>query len=1066
MSLPKSHAAIQAYLQAIAKRYDSGLATEHTYRGDLQQMLEALAPGLLVTNEPPRIECGAPDYILTKNEVPVGYIEAKDVPVDLNSRAHDAQMNRYRRSLPNLILTNYIKFRRYRDGEVVADVDLATLSNSRVKATGTGVRELALMLEDFCKPAAKTIRSARQLAEIMAAKSRLMAEIIQNALDQEKEGQTSSKPRSELYGQMEAFRKILIHDITEKEFSDIYAQTIAYGMFAARLHDPTLEDFSRAEAARLIPVSNPFLRKLFSYVAGSELDERVTWIVNDLAEAFRLTDIKELVEDLGKFTSSSDPIIHFYETFLAEYDPELRKSRGVWYTPEPVVQFIVKAVDQLLKSEFGLPQGLADTAKTKVMLDTGKVDKRAKKGVRLVEHDVHRVQLLDPAAGTGTFLAEVVRVIATRMSNQRGTWSNYVEEHLVPRINGFEILMASYAMAHLKLGLLLEQTGYVRSHSAKNQRLNVYLTNSLEEFHPDADTLFAQWLSQEANAASAIKRDCPVMVVLGNPPYRGLSENKGEWIMKLIEDYKFVDGVHFGEKKHWLGDDYVKFIRFGQHFVEKTGEGILAYICNHSFLDNTTFRGMRWHLAQNFDEIFIVDLHGNRKRYEVCPDGSKDENIFDIEQGVTIFIAVRKPRKGRRSLGRVRHAELWGTRDLKYETLASLDLNGLSFVDIDLRPPEYFFVPKNRSGQRTYDQGFSLNDLFRENSVGFVSARDAINIHFTKEELKVAMETLVREDEARIREIFQLKSEDPRDWTVPTAKRDAQLNYRPENLIRCAYRLFDDRWTCYSGTSRGLYASPQSRMMRNFLTSQPNFALVTVRKQPDRRPVGYYFVADKPVSNGFIRSDSVSIDNLFPLYLVEEPTLEHPRGQLIPNFVEETVKKVESVTGLTFGNDFAPETLFDYVYAVLYSPSFRAKYEVFLKTQFPKIPYPDDAKMFLNMSAIGEELRKIHLFKDGKIDGNSISYPEPGTNEVGKAEFEKDSDLTGKIWINDQQYFGHVSTTAWLSSIGGYEPAQKWLKDRKGRTLNHDDVSHYRKILESLSRTVDLQQRIDRVRSF
>lgn len=417
---------------------------------------------------------------------------------------------------------------------------------------------------------------------MMAGKARLLSDVIEKALTSDE----THNEDSTLKEQMTAFKNILIHDITPKGFADVYAQTIAYGMFAARLHDPTLDTFSRQEAAELIPRSNPFLRKLFGYIAGPDIDDRIKWIVENLAEIFLACNVQEILKNYGKTTKMEDPIIHFYETFLAEYDPKLRKARGVWYTPAPVVNFIVRAVDDILKTEFDLPQGLADTSKIKVKrkhVTKATADKRSKLKEVLTEEEVHKVQILDPATGTGTFLAEVVKLIFKKFKGQEGIWSSYVENNLLPRLNGFELLMASYAMAHLQLDLLLKETGFK---STKDQRTRVYLTNSLEEYHPDTGTLFANWLSGEANEANHIKRDTPVMCVIGNPPYAVSSTNKNPWIENLIADYK----KNLNEKSYnSLSDDYVKFIKYGQHFVDKNGSGILAYISNNSFIDGIVF---------------------------------------------------------------------------------------------------------------------------------------------------------------------------------------------------------------------------------------------------------------------------------------------------------------------------------------------------------------------------------------------------------------------------------------------------------------------------------------------
>jgi len=619
---------IEQYIDSVNKHYKLGYATEHTFRGDLQQLIESIVPAVRATNEPKRQKCGAPDYILTVKEIPVGFIEAKDIgDKDLDGEkktGNKEQFDRYKASLNNLIFTDYLDFHLYREGQFVTKIAIAELTTPPVGHPSKGGELKPLtenfarfenLLKDFCTHVGQTITSSKKLAEMMAGKARLLSEVIEKALTSD---ETNSED-STLKDQMNAFKQILIHDITPKGFADVYAQTIAYGMFAARLHDTSMDSFSRQEAAELIPKSNPFLRKLFGYIAGLDLDDRIRWIVDDLVNIFLACNVAEILKDYGKSTKMEDPIIHFYETFLSEYDPKLRKARGVWYTPAPVVNFIVRAVDDILKTEFDLPQGLADNSKI------------ASKGGELV----HRVQILDPATGTGTFLAEVIKHIHRKFEGQQGIWSNYVETHLLPRLNGFELLMASYAMAHLKLDLLLNETGFKPT---KDQRFRVYLTNSLEEHHPDTGTLFANWLSAEANEANRIKRDAPVMVVIGNPPYAVSSTNKGEWIQNLIGDYK----KDLNERKINLDDDYIKFIRYGQHYIEKTGEGILAYISNNSFIDGITHRQMRKHLLKTFDKVYIFDLHGNAKKKEACPDGLPDQNVFDIMQGVSINIFVKK----------------------------------------------------------------------------------------------------------------------------------------------------------------------------------------------------------------------------------------------------------------------------------------------------------------------------------------------------------------------------------------------------------------------------------------
>jgi type I restriction-modification system DNA methylase subunit len=590
---------ISQYVQQINTRYQTGISREHSYRGDLQTLLSTLLPHVLVTNEPARVSCGAPDYILTRKDIPLGYIEAKDIGKALDSKDYKEQFDRYRTSLNNLIITDYLDFWLYRDGNFVTKIPVAQLQDGKIVARPDNFEPFTLLIQNFATQAGQTIKSPTKLAEMMAGRAKMLAKVIEAALNSDDQQQQNSTLKEQMLG----FQQILIHGIDNKAFADIYAQTIAYGLFAARYHDPTLPTFSREEAATLIPKSNPFLRKFFQYIAGYDLDERIVWIVDELVQIFLATDVGEIMHNFGKATAQHDPVVHFYETFLAAYDPALRKARGVWYTPEPVVNFIVRAVDDILKTEFGFAQGLADTSKIKIKQKQtikATADKRSKVKEVDIEQEVHRVQILDPATGTGTFLSEVVKhIYNTRFKAMQGVWSSYVEEHLIPRLNGFELLMTSYAMAHLKLDMLLTETGYKPT---KDQRLKIYLTNSLEEHHPDTGTLFASWLSDEANQANHIKRDAPVMVVLGNPPYSVSSSNNSQWIQKLTADYK----KDLNERNiQPLSDDYIKFIRFGQHFIDKNGEGILAYISNNSFIDGIIHRQMRKHLLESFDKIYI-----------------------------------------------------------------------------------------------------------------------------------------------------------------------------------------------------------------------------------------------------------------------------------------------------------------------------------------------------------------------------------------------------------------------------------------------------------------------------
>jgi hypothetical protein len=630
---------IQGYLSDIRALHASGQTTEHSFRPALARLFQSIDPALTVINEPKHItDVGAPDFVFNRGEIAIGWCEAKDIGKDIRKfGATDyskGQKERYRKGLPNLIYTNGLDFEFIREGEAVDFITIADLIPT-LPARAENFAALENRLRDFASTTPLSITSSKRLAEMMAGKAAIIKDIMGRALVVDFKAREQGGTATDLIGQFEAFKANLIHDITVEEFADIYAETIAYGLFAARLHDQTPDTFTRTEALDLLPKSNPFLRELFIYIAGPNLDERLRREIDELCQVFRATD---------KLTARQDPFLHFYEVFLAEYNPAKRKARGVWYTPEPVVNFIVRAVDEVLKTEFGLADGLADTSKIPIQWDTGQNDPKSGKPAT-IQKQVHRVQILDPATGTGTFLAEVVKLVAGRVKGiAPGQWSNYVEQDLIPRIHGFELLMASYAMCHMKLDMILTGLGYKPSEKAP--RLGVYLTNSLEEGERVEQTLFglSRAIAEEAKAASDIKRQTPIMCVIGNPPYSGESTNKGKWIMGLMEAYKKEPG---GKQKlqernpKWINDDYVKFIRLAEHTIVKNGEGVLAFITNHGYLDNPTFRGMRWQLLDSFDKIYVLDLHGNSKKKEVSPDGSPDKNVFDIQQGVAIFVAVK-----------------------------------------------------------------------------------------------------------------------------------------------------------------------------------------------------------------------------------------------------------------------------------------------------------------------------------------------------------------------------------------------------------------------------------------
>ena len=1059
--------AVAQYIDEVSKQFSTGKATEHSYRPALAKLLGDLLPKFTITNEPSRIQCGAPDYIIAKGKgatsIPVAFVEAKDIgDSDLDgNRQHKEQFNRYKNSLDHILFTDYLDFHLYENGEFINSIRIAEIKGNKIALIDTNVPMFLEMVAHFAESTPQKITSSTKLAQMMAAKARLLAEVIEKTLE------TDSEKTGELAGQWKSFQKVLIHDLTERQFADIYAQTICYGMFAARLHDDTPDTFSRAEAAELIPKTNPFLRKVFQNVATFDVDTSIAWIVDDLAETFRVTDMPKVMKNFGKATGQADPMIHFYEDFLRYYDPKQKKACGVYYTPEPVVHFIVNAVDEILKMRFGLSDGLADTSKVTIRQTSNLyTDNRTKDHKKYETREYHKVQILDPATGTGTFLAEVVRKIYSGMENQKGAWQNYVEEHLLPRLNGFEFMMAPYAVAHLKLDMVLAQTGYK---ARQDKRLRIFLTNSLEECDHDTGTLFAQWLAQEANEANLVKRDTPVMVMIGNPPYSVSSSNKSAWIQELSETYK----KNLNEKNiQPLSDDYIKFIRLGHYYVEKNGEGILAYISNNSFIDGIIHRQMRKALMETFDEIYILDLHGDTRKKETAFDGDKDENVFDIMQGVSISIFVKKGHRssdddktqsviatlaeGKQSLARVYHYELFGKRFEKYDFLAKTSFSDIPWKELSPQVPQYFFVPKDFSVQEEYENGFKINELMKIGSTGIETRRDTLTIKTTSSEIDVVKKDFCDMPIESLRAKYH-NIKDSRDWQLHLAIDDLKNN--SPLLSKILYRPFDFRYTLYTGKCRGFMGYPFNEVSKHLL--KENFALVASSK--NRQICTLYYIASNTLTERHVLDTISNSMNVFPLYLYPTDGEEKLGETRKPNLDEKIWRKIDKCTKL----ETTPEQVFDYIYGVLHTPSYREKYKEFLKIDFPRIPYPENKKEFERIASIGNKLRKLHLMEE--IPPQATSFDIEGDNAVSEIRFEKEipdqvgEDISGKVYINKTQYFGNIPEIAWNFYIGGYQPAQKWLKDRKNRTLTYDDISHYRKIIAILLETHKLMQTLDEI---
>lgn len=874
-------------------------------------------------------------------------------------------------------------------------------------------------------------------------------------------------PNGYVHTLYDKFKRTLIHDMTEQQFADMYAQTVVYGLFSARCMDTTQDDFSASEAVDCIPNTNPFLKHLMQECLGAEQNSRLSFDeleIGDVVELLRHTQTEAIIQDFNRQTGGGreDPVIHFYEEFLTAYDKAQKVQRGVFYTPQPVVNFIVRAVDDLLKGKFGVADGLAstDTKKIRIQRDS----KRRVDGlIRKVEDtaDVPAIQVLDPSTGTGTFLRQIILQTYANyleMCNegryQIQEWSEYVEQHLLPRLNGFELMMAPYAVAHMKLAMVLKDTGYDFS---SGSRLNLYLTNTLEKpgTSDDQITFWDDPLAAESIEANKVKKNVGINIVIGNPPYSTESSNKGEWITELMESYKReADGVTKLKERNSkpINDDYIKFIRFGQEILMRSNQGILAFINPHGFLDGPIFRGMRTALMRAYSDIYILDLHGNANRQETTPDGEKDENVFDIKQGVCIILLV-KDSPGQSKMASVYRYDVWGTREQKYQYLLDHRIGDIAWRKIEPNPPLNLFIEEDSNQKAGYENGISLRELFTVNGTGVLTKRDELCVHFTGSAAYQAAIDMAVESKEMVVEKYHIPA-DVRDWKYEWAKHDVIASGpKSECVRRITYRPFDIRYTYYTGQSRGFMGWPVHAVMQHMINTD-NLALVTARSNKAGNSTHFY------VSKEIVEykcGERTTNSSVFPLYLCEDGYLKKT-----PNFNADVLKQVAAGLQLELSekaNDrsrfFSPFDLFSYLYAVLYSPGYRERYGEFLNRDFPIVPYPKTQSQFWTLSDLGQKLISEHLMQNTE---NSL-----GIEFVGNETFvDKVAYLEGKVIIAKNAFFSGVPQEAWDFMVGGYQPCQRWLKERRGYVLDKEDLGWYIRIVNSLYRTVAYMESIDK----
>ncbi|MBL7195660.1 MAG: N-6 DNA methylase [Desulfobacterales bacterium] len=1038
---------LKSYLKKISKIANQGDAREESYYATLEELFKKIAQSfgkgkIHITILPKTTEAGNPDFrIWDGKQHIVGYIEAKAPTTEnLDLIEESEQLKRYRNTFPNLILTNFFEFRLYRNGILVNKVLIARpFIVHKLKTIPPVEKEpdFTKLMEAFYSFSLPRVYNAKNLAiELAKRTSFLKDEVIAEELaEEEKAG------KGFILRFYEAFSQFLISGLSKEDFADLYSQTITYGLFAARMRLPAeasaqagaKNGFNRKLAYDNIPSTIGILRDVFRFVSLEDVPTQMEWIIDDIAEVLSVADVNKLLQDYFREGKGKDPVVHFYETFLAEYDPKTRERRGVYYTPEPVVSYIVRSLHHILKDRFDKADGLAS--------DT--------------------VTVLDPASGTLTFLAEAAKLAVDEFASKygQGGKEGFIKDHILKNFYAFELMMAPYAVGHLKMSFLLEELGCSLK---KDDRFKLYLTNTLdmEELEQTGMPGMAS-LSEESHLAGKVKKEQPILVILGNPPYSGHSANKGKWIDRLLKDgythgngikddgYYHVDGKPLGEKNpKWLQDDYVKFIRFGQWKIDQAGEGVLGFITNHSYLDNPTFRGMRRSLMNSFNEIYLLDLHGNSLKKERCPDGSKDENVFDIRQGTAIALFIKT--KGKNSK-KVSHSELWGMRKEKNDWLSKNDITTTKWQKITPKSEFYLFVPRDEKLLELYEKSPKITDVFPVNSVGIVTARDKFVVDTDKKVLKrrIGMFCDEKMDEL-IGEPYKLK--DKANWKLKSAREKVRSDKNWENsLAKILYRPFDIQWIFYHDA---LVERSRRNVMRHMM--QENLGLITVRQ-----------VAEGIFNHAFVTCDIIEsritlsnkgIGFIFPLYLYPDHIFENMKesSERKPNISP----KIFSALSETYKTKPNPEDIFYYIYAVFYSNTYRTKYAEFLKTDFPRVPLTKDKSLFKKLAVYGKRLADLHLMQSSELDSPVAKFQGTGDKRVDKIKYDKKAE---RVYINKDQYVEGVEENVWQYQIGGYQVCNKWLKDRKGKVLSLDDIKHYCKIATAIKHTINIQKSIDEI---
>jgi hypothetical protein len=914
----------------------------------------------------------------------------------------------------------------------------------------------------------EVITTSKAMAVRLAHLARMIRDRITTTISIE----SSNGPLTQL---MKAFRESLINELTIDEFADMYAQTIAYGLLSARITTPRSN--SGGSGVPELPLTNPFLKELLEAFlhpgavgttgASSPAPDFDELGISEVVDLLDRANLEAVVRDFGDRNPDEDPVIHFYELFLKEYDAKKRMQRGVFYTPRPVVSYIVRSVDELLRTEYDLQDGLADTATWGEVVER-RAGTTIPEGVQPADRFV---TVLDPATGTGTFLVEAIdlihRTLVTKWRREgktdpeiRALWNAYVPQHLLARLHGFELLMAPFAIAHLKVGLKLHETGYAFD---SDERARIYLTNSLEPASDFGQTMlegFLPALAHEAQAVNAVKRSQRFTVVMGNPPYSISSANRGAWIEHLVTDYKRdLNQTNLNA----LSDDYVKFIRLTEYLATRSGGAVVGLVTNNSFLDGISYRRMRHQLLGVWNAD-IANLHGSVMQRDELPALSRDENIFDIQQGVAISLFAPRGPKGD---SRATYVDVVGTRLAKYAGLSSSSLP----PPIRLYPesPYFFLKPKDLGAQAEYFAGFPLNQAFQRfsNGISFRKENLLVKGHFTKASVVEMLRDVLQLTDAALLEKYDFA--ETSDWKLRD-KRPLFRDWTEADIVEVQYRPFDYRFAFYPlDRANQIIVRGDSRveLMRNVL-QQKNVGL-QFNRQIVGNSITHFLVSRAPTVKGTFYLGNKGADCFAPLYLVDAPeatgAVLFPGGQgrsnLTVGFLRALAESLQLEVddwGLPLG--VTPEDILGYAYGVFHSPTYRSRFAEFLKLDFPRLPLTGSTTLFKSLARLGAELMGLHLLESARLDPPITEFAAQSNPEVEKVSWWKNT-----VWVNKAQTagFSGVRDVVWNFRIGGSQVCEKWLKDRKGRTLSDDDIAHYQKIVVAISETIRVMGEIDEV---